>query len=187
MKRAHRSRPSQSGFTILELLMTVAVFSTIVAMAAVGLSSASRYFKGTAGLQQVMGQMRMARDLAISQRRSMEVQLIAPNEIRIVRWEIPNGFTTVNQYFLEGNVEFHKFTSVPDTPDGFGAGQAVTFAGQTVRYMSDGKFVDAAGAALSGTVFLGIQGEPNTQRAMTVFGGTGRLRGYTWNGYVWQE
>ena len=167
--------------------MTVAVFSTIAGMAAVGLSSASRHFKGTAGMQQVMGQMRMARDLAISQRRSMEIQLIQPNEIRIIRWEIPTGFTTVNQYFLEGNVEFYKFTSVPDTPEGFGAGQAVTFAGQTVRYLSDGTFVDATGAPLSGTVFLGIQGQPQSQRAMTVFGGTGRLRGFTWNGYEWQE
>ena len=167
--------------------MTVAVFATLTGITAIGLSSSSRHFKGTAGMQQVMAQMRMARDLAISQRRSMEVQLIAPNEIRIIRWEIPTGFTTVNQYFLEGNVEFYKFTSVPDTPEGFGAGQAVTFAGQTVRYMSDGSFVDSTGAPLSGTVFLGIQGEPISQRAMTVFGGTGRLRGYTWNGYEWQE
>ena len=167
--------------------MAVAVFSTITAMAAGGLSTSSRHFKGTAGMQQVMAQMRLARDLAINQRRSMEVQLIAPNEIRIVRWEIPTGVTTVNQYFLEGNVEFHKFLSVPDTPEGFGSNEAVTFSGQTVRFRSDGKFVDATGAPLSGTVFLGIQGEPSTQRAMTIFGGTGRVRGYTWNGYEWQE
>ena len=187
MTLKQRFRSSSNGFTLTELLMTIAVFSSIAGMAAVGLSSATRHVKGTSGMQQVMAQMRIARDMAISQRRSIEVQFVPPNEIRTLRWEVPSGTTTMNQYFLEGNVEFYKFTSVPDTPEGFGAGSAISFSGQTVRFLSNGRFVDATSAPVSGTVFLAIQGEPISQRAMTVFGGTGRVRGYTWNGTAWLE
>ena len=33
----------------------------------------------------------------------------------------------MNQYFLEGSVEYYRFSSVPDTPDGFGIAGAVSF------------------------------------------------------------
>ena len=167
--------------------MAVSVFATVAGMAALGFSHTGRHFKGTAGMQQVMAQLRMARDMAISQCRSVEVQFVAPNEIRTIRWEIPSGFTTVNEYFLEGSVQFYKFTSVPDTPEGFGAGSEVTFGDQTTRFLSDGKWVDATGAPVSGTVYLAIQGVPNTQRPVNIFGGTGRVRGYTWNSNEWLE
>ena len=185
-----RSRHLESarGFTLPELLMAIAIFSMITAMSAVGFSSATRAMKGTAGMQQVTAQLRMARDMAISERRSMEVQFLGTNEIRTVRREIPNGTTLINQYFLEGSVQWHRFASVPDTPDGFGIAGANSFATQKPsRFLSDGRWVDDAGAALSGNICLGIPGQPVSQRAVTIFGGTGRMRGYTWNGTEWLE
>ena len=167
--------------------MSVAIFSTLAAITAMGFTTAARSVKGTSGMQQAMAQLRMARDMAISQRRSVEVQFVDPGEIRTIRWEIPNGTTLVNQYFLEGNVTFHRFPAVPDTPDGFGITGPVTFQGQTSRFLSDGRWVDAAGAAVSGNVFLAIENQPMTQRAVTIFGGTGRIRGYRWDGVQWLE
>ena len=178
---------SSRGFTAPELLISIAIFSTLAGITALGFSSASRAMKGTAGMQQVMAQLRVARELAISQRRSIEVQFVAPNEIRTIRWEIPNGTTTLNQYFLEGGVEYYRFSSVPDTPDGFGIAGAVSFDTQTARFLSDGRFVDATGAPFSGNIFLAIQGQPISQRAVTIFGGTGRMRGYRWDGTQWLE
>ena len=178
---------SSRGFTLSELLISISIMSILSGITAVGFSSASQAMKGNAGTQQVRAQLRLARDLAISQRRSMEVQFIAPNEIRTIRWEIPSGMTTVNQYFLEGNVEFHRFSSVPDTPDGFGITGPVSFTGQTSRFLSNGHFVDEDGAFSSGNIFLAIQGQPSSQRAVTIFGGTGRSRAYRWDGTQWLE
>ena len=96
--------------------MAVSVFATVAGMAALGFSHTGRHFKGTAGMQQVMAQLRMARDMAISQRRSVEVQFVAPNEIRTIRWEIPSGFTTVNEYFLEGSVPVLQVHRGPGHP-----------------------------------------------------------------------
>ena len=180
-----RRAVSNRGFTVPEILVAITIFSTLVALSAAGLASAGRVMQGAAGMQQVRAQLRLARDLAISQRRPMEVQFVAPNEIRTIRWEIPTGTTTLNQYFLEGNVEFHRFASVPDTPDGFGLGAAVSFTGQSARFLSDGRFVDAQGVPLSGNIFLAIQGQPTSQHAVTIFGGSGRMRGYRWDGTQW--
>jgi hypothetical protein len=152
-----------------------------------GFLSASQAMRGTAGMQQVRAQLRQARDLAISQRRSIEVQFVPPNEIRTIRWEIPSGTTTLNQSFLEGTVEFHRFSSVPDTPEGFGISGPVSFTGQSSRFLSNGNFVDEDGALLSGNVFLAIQGQPSSQRAVTIFGGTGRSRAFRWDGTQWLE
>jgi type II secretory pathway pseudopilin PulG len=178
---------STGGFTVPELLIAVALFMTLTGMSVSGFASASQAIKGTAGMRQVMGQLRIARDLAISQRRSMVVQFVAPNEIRTVRQEIPSGTTTLNQYFLEGNVEYLHFGSVPDTPDGFGVSGDVTFEGEISAFRWDGRFVNEDGEPYSGNIFLGVQGQPHTQRAITIFGGTGRMRGYAWNGTEWQE
>jgi len=42
---------------------------------------------------------------------------------------------------------------------------------------------------LNGTIFLGMNGQVSTARAVTIMGGTGRVRQYTWNGASigWRE
>ena len=167
--------------------MAVSIFATLAAISVTGFSSASRAMQGTAGMQQVKAQLQLARELAISQRRSVEVQFVAPNEIRTIRWEIPSGTTLLNQYFLEGNVEFYRFASVADTPDGFGISGAVSFTGQTARFLADGRFVDGDGTPSSGNIFLAMQGQLTSQTAVTIFGGTGRVRGYRWDGLQWLD
>ena len=103
--------------------------------------------------------------------------------MRTTQLDIPSGTTLVNQFFLEGNVQFVQFATVPDTPELFGG-----FGSETPYYfIVDGMLVDSSGAALSGTVFLGLQNKPLSARAVTVFGGTGQVRGYSWNGTSWVE
>ena len=48
-------------------------------------------------------------------------------------------------------------------------------------------FVDANGDVLNGTVFLGSPGDPNSARAVTIFGPTALLRPWRWNGKQWTE
>ena len=166
----------ESGFTLVDILMVIAVGSILAGLSVMGFAQASSSLRAKNGVTQVLWQLRLAREYAMNQRRTMQVQLVAPNEIRIVRQEIPTGTTTLNQYFLEGNVQYVQFAGVPDTPDGFGSATPVDFGGQAPAFNAEGHLVDGTGATLSGTIFLGNPGNALTQRAVTVFGGTGRIR-----------
>ncbi|MEO2198892.1 MAG: GspH/FimT family pseudopilin [bacterium] len=176
---------SAAGFSLPEFMITVAMFMTVAGITGVSFSTSMRAMKGTAAMQQVVSQIRLARNMAISQQHSIELQFIPPNEIRTIRWEFPNGETTLNQYFLEGNAQFCFSTTVPDTPDGFGLLGTNSFAGQTARFLPNGRFADAVGAVTSGNLFVAVPGQPQSQRAVTIFGGTGRVSGYNWNGTEW--
>ena len=107
----------------------------------------------------------------------------------MTRFEIPSGTTTLDGSFLEGHVQFLMYPGVSDTPDGFGNSDAVDFGGFDPLFIADGAMVDTAGATLSGTVFLAIHDQPGSVRAVTVFGGTGQVRGYTydWPTSQWVE
>jgi hypothetical protein len=75
---------------------------------------------------------------------------------------------------------------VPDTPDAFGNANAVAFGvANTVMFGTDGTLIDGNGNPLNGTVFLIIISQPESARAVTVLGATGRIRGYRWWGGVW--
>ncbi len=193
-RHCRRRQPvKEDGFTLIELLMVVAIGGTLAGISIMGFAQVATSVRGDNGMVQVMSQLRMARDLAINQRRAMEVQFLAPNEIRIVRQDIPTGTTLMNQFFLEGTVHFLQFSGVPDTPDGFGASDEVDFGGANdFGFVGDGMLVDlsnpaVAGTPISGTVFLGVPNQPASARAVTVFGGTGRVRGYTWIANEWRE
>ena len=195
-RRCRRRQPvKEAGFTLIELLMVLAIGGTLAGISIMGFAQVATSMRGDNGMVQVMSQLRIARDLAINQRRTMEVEFLAPNEIRIVRQDIPAGTTLMNQFFLEGTVQFLQFSGVPDTPDGFGAGDAIEFGlapNQAMGFVGDGMLVDlsnpaVAGQPISGTVFLGVPNQPASARAVTVFGGTGRVRGYTWIANEWRE
>ena len=81
----------------------------------------------------------------------------------------------------------------PGSPDGFSivgatAGGAIAFGASPTRmFTSDGSFVNQQGDFLNGTLFLSIQGDPLSARAITIFGATGLVRVWRWNGREWVE
>ncbi len=180
-------RTNHSGFTLVELMVVAAIGTILLAITSISIGHVLESTRGDAALAGVLSQLRQARDLAITRRRTIQVDFVAPNEVRTTQLDIPSGTTLINQYFLEGNVQFIRFATVPDTPEGFGAATAVDFGNETPYFIVDGMLVDSSGAALSGTVFLGLQNEPLSARAVTVFGGTGQVRGYSWSGTTWVE
>jgi hypothetical protein len=120
--------------------------------------------------------------MAITQRHLMEVQFVGANWVRIVRHETPgNATTVVSSVALESGANFALTGGVPDTPDAFGANQAVSFGlVQPVMFGTDGMLIDTNGSPVNGTVFLSIANLPDSTRAVTVLGSTGRVRGYKW-------
>jgi len=158
----------------------------VSAIAIVQVGRAQLAIRGDSGMRVIVAQLNLAREMAIAQRRVMQVQFLGTNALRIVRNNVPAGTTTMASMVLEGNVTFALVPGVPDTPDAFGKNTAVDFGGApTVFFSSEGMLVDGAGNPLNGTVFLSISGRATSVRAITVLGATGRVRGYRWNGLQW--
>lgn len=182
-----RSR-SEAGFSLVELLATMAMTGVVLAMSVGFYPQAVNIVRGDADMRIVYWEMKLARDTAIAQRRTIEVRFTAPNIITSVRRNIPIGTTVLSTAVLEHNTQFLLFAGQPDTPDAFGRTTATDFGGAAlVMFTADGMLTDAAGNAVNGTVFLGQPGKPVTSRALTVFGPTATIRTYKWNGAAWRH
>jgi hypothetical protein len=81
---------------------------------------------------------------------------------------------------------------VPDTPDRFGGADpppaAIAFGASVTRmFTSEGTLIDSNGDPINGTVFMSVPGTANSSRAITIFGITGLMRAWRWNGSAWVE
>jgi len=179
---------SQRGVTLIEMLLVVAILGVVGAMGAAQIAETRRSMQGDGAMRLVMSQFNTAREMAVTQRRTMEMKFVGTNWMQIIRHEVPAGTTTLMSQAFEGNVIYLIVPSVTaDTPDGFGNSQALAFGSATtaVMFSTDGTLIDQSGNPLNGTVFLAVTNVPKSQRAVTVMGATGRVRGYRWNGFGW--
>jgi prepilin-type N-terminal cleavage/methylation domain-containing protein len=190
----HAQHDRQRGFSVIELLVTMGLMATIIAMAILMTKSTVGSTKGDSAVQALTGLLREARERAIADRRNIEVAFTDPNRIELRRREVDGitetGVTTlVGSTDLEGGVRFRPLpTTVPDTPDAFGRTAAVDFgSATTLIFTSEGTFVNQSGEPLNGTVFLAIPGDEMSIRAITIFGPTALVHGYRWNGNAWSN
>ncbi len=173
---------------MVELLIVAALMTTVLAIGLGFFRAATATVQGDADLRILEWQLKLAREVAINQRRSVEVRFTAPNMVTVVRRNIPTGTTLMSTAVLEHNAQFMLFGSVPDTPDGFGRAAPVSFGGATtIMFTPDGMFTDATGNPVNGSVFLGQPGRVTTARALTVFGPTATIRTYRWDGSGWRH
>jgi prepilin-type N-terminal cleavage/methylation domain-containing protein len=191
-----RDTRRDAGFSMIEVLMVLALMGIIMAMSILMTRTSINSMKGDGAMQSVMAVLRAARERAIADRRNLEVRFPTNNTITIYRREVngttETGATTLlDTLVLENGVRFTAPSSTSisvDTPDGFGNGGAVVF-GSAITYIftSEGTFVDQSGEPLNGTIFLGRANDPLAARAVTIFGPTALLHGYRWNGRAWQN
>ena len=202
MKKLNRR---EQGFSLIELVVVVAVMFIVAAFAIFQSMGSMASYKANAAQDVVFSQLRVARGLAISQRRTVQVWIdqtfSGPGGTQQVKYqvqaaaqtaEVPGPIVAVP---LPAPVQFMLEAGVPDTPMAFGNAAAV-FIGNTsggpviMQFNPTGTFTDNTGTAiLNGTIFLGMTGQVSTARAVTIMGGTGRVRQYTWNGASigWRE
>jgi Tfp pilus assembly protein FimT len=180
------------GYSLVELLMTVAIIMVIGGMAAGVSASFVNRSRADGAVQSFMTVLDVARTRAIAERRDFLVTFQMPNQILVQRREVvngvPTGLTTISNVTLDNQLIYKKYTSLPDTPDMFGNGSAIDFDGTgPIAFTSDGSLVDSAGDLSNGTILLGTSSNANTEaaRAVTVMGATGLIKSFAWGKTQW--
>jgi len=137
------SRGREEGFSIVELMITCLILFIVMAFAVLQLQPAWQQIQANAAMDEVKSTLRQARELAISQRRTIVVTFpvatvatacppngnvsycIALTQMNVVAAVPPAPPTQVIAPApflvipLENNVKFITYTGEPDSPDGF--------------------------------------------------------------------
>jgi Tfp pilus assembly protein FimT len=185
-KRVFALVGSIAGFSMVEVCITMALMSIIGSFAVLNINGLLPGLRANEAMYQTVAQLRRARESAIAQRRNVELRFLGNKQIRSVRHDLPNGTTILSDIELNNGCQFSLFEDIPDSPDTFGNAAAVDFGGATtLTFLSDGTLVDNQNNPLSGSIFLGLPGKPETARAVTILGATGRVRSYRWTGTEW--
>jgi prepilin-type N-terminal cleavage/methylation domain-containing protein len=193
--RTQRGRfGNERGMTLIELMVVVGLGVTMATMAIMVAPNFSNTAKSDSGLEQVMDLMRSAREVAVSQRRNVEVRFVGTTGLQTVRRDIgvggaSAGTTTLRTIELENRMQLRLDPDVTvDTPDKFGSATATSFGATGSRmFTSEGTFVDANGDILNGTITISTPGQKNSARAVTVMGATALIRAWHWDGKKWVE
>jgi type II secretory pathway pseudopilin PulG len=201
-----KDKRSERGFTMLETTIVVGIMMVLLGIAVIQSFGSMTSYQANSAQDLVVSQLRVARQLAISNRRVVQIWIDTAPETDgryHVKYQVQPAAQTNEQAGpvvsvpMPGTVQFVLETGVPDTPMKFGNSAAVYIGNPPVsggpaimQFNSTGTFTDNTGITLLyGTVFMGIPNEPMSARAVTIMGGTGRVRGYSYAGGAtgWQE
>ena len=191
--RKYSNRP-QRGFSLLEILTGLAIISIVLAMGMLNYSTILPNYRANSAMDQLLYQLRSARERAISHRREVQVQFGGTNQFTVTELWLVGTAPPANTVSFEGGAQYIVFSTIPDLPAPFNFGNtaAVYFGGVSggppvMKFSTTGSFIDGGNTLVNGTVFMGIPGKPSTARAISVLGATGRVREYHWDGAQWQE
>lgn len=209
---ALRRKHQESGFTLLEMVTVLAISIIVSVVSVISLIPMLKAQRVTNAYNTTLSAIRLARDNAISQRTSYSVTFAnnSSSSTITVTPTLSNfqGAQNTQVYTLPTDITFNAQSGFPAVgPDKYGSGiTAIDFGytanggtgGQTTVYFCpDGSAQDAEGGAGNclgswdgGVVYLGRPGELLSSRAVTLWGGTGRIRGWRLynngsGGYQW--
>jgi prepilin-type N-terminal cleavage/methylation domain-containing protein len=195
------ARNREQGFSLIETLIVVGVMAVLMGMALINTSGTLKDYKANSAVDTVVSQLRQARQTAISQRRYVQLTIDQSfsglAKVQHISFAVLAAFDGGAPPAAQV-AEFPPATQmmgpggVTDTPMGFGTCGAVCIAGTsggppTIMFNSSGGFTDGANNPVNGTIFIGMAGAANPVRAVTIMGGTGRIRAYRWTGTQWVE
>ncbi len=173
------------GFSLLETLVVVG----LIAVSSIGIIQMKTSLAGLdadKASNLVRSQISYARQLAVNQRRNVEIDFAGNNEITVTRLNADATETVMADVTLPAGYVFGLPSGISaDTPDGFGNDAAVFFNEATGgTFVGDGTFLDSSGILLNGTVFT-IGSGNGSARAVTLAGSTGKVKQYWVSGTSW--
>ncbi len=166
------------GFSILELLIVVSVLAIVSGASMILIGPALKARAEEMAARTVTLEMRRARQNAVDTRRLTRVTFTAPQTIKI-EWRTPGttDWNLLSETDLPEEMEFLTDASLPSGPGGFATSPAINFSGTyQIFFMPDGSAIDDVGQISNGVVYVSRPGEVESTRAVTLFGGTGRLK-----------
>jgi Tfp pilus assembly protein FimT len=204
--RSPRERGA-AGFSLLELMIVLALFMVVAGIGFMALQPALKDARANHAYEDVLMQLRVARQRAITERKQYIVcfGVAAPagaltpmgaptaQSIQMFRWDAGTALSAATQIstnVLPSDMQFQTVAGIPtnpaNVPDGFGTGTtAIDFdqgiaAGNKnqVMFMPDGSAHDTNGSWNSGIIYVGRNTDIYSSRAVTLYGSTGRIRGW---------
>ncbi len=177
---------SDKGVTFVELLLVVALAGVVAAAAYPVISSTMEYYETESAMQLVLSNIRESRQDALDGRRAFKLIFSAPGSIVIRRQNDNFKFVIDRRLSLSENVKFERPSGIPSI-NIISNRKDIDFGGKkNFRFMADGSAVDNKGQIISGVVYISHSARPDECRAVTVFGGTGLTRAWTYEGGKWE-
>ena len=201
-----------SGFSLLELMMAIVISLILVAVTGLTMQPIWQQQHVTDAYNLTLTSLRRAHDQAAADMRVYVVTFTAAVA------GTNGGTITVTQNTAAGpvlftvelppDVTYHvepgvptSPTVAPTTPDGFGTASAGAFdfdqppggigGGNAIYFYPDGTAEDINGNINNGVVYMGMAGNLLSSRAITLWGYTGRIRGWrllkSGAGYAWSQ
>jgi Tfp pilus assembly protein FimT len=206
-RRKHRER----GFSLLEMMTVVALGIVVTAITFISMVPVLKQGHLNNAYNTTLAAMRQARDNAVSQRTSYSVTFTTTTTPVTNTITVAPTLTTFQGaqntviYQLPTDVAFLAQTGLPTTaPDSYGTGVVAidfgytahaTGGSQTVYFCPDGSAQDDStgnclGNVDGGVVYIARAGDLLSSRAVTLWGATGRIRGWRLysngaGGYQW--
>jgi prepilin-type N-terminal cleavage/methylation domain-containing protein len=200
---ARASRRAARGFSMIEMIVVIAIIMVMLGMAFMSLQPALKDAHVTNAYDSVLMQIRTARAKAVENRQQFIVcfgnttptgaatPLGAPTaqSIQVFQWPAGTAQSTAIQLSrieLPTDIQFQTLTGLPAAaPDGFGNGsialdfdRGVTPAVKNqIMFLPDGSSRDTAGNLNSGILYVSGTDLGSTH-AITVWGASGRIRGW---------
>jgi prepilin-type N-terminal cleavage/methylation domain-containing protein len=181
------------GFSLLEMMIVVAIGLTATAIGVMTLIPMMKSGHVSEAYNTTLMAMRQARERAIAEQRTYVVAFnktaVLPNTVTITQ---ASTNTLIATYPLPMDTAFDNEPGIPTsgttppvTPDGFGAGAkpihfdiGVGSGSTSVYFMPDGSGQDVNGNINNGVLYVAMSGDLYSSRAITLWGTTGRIRGW---------
>jgi Tfp pilus assembly protein FimT len=187
-----RKTRAQFGFSAVELVVTCAIVATIAGIAILNVQSMLKNTRIDNAQNTTIAQLRLTRQKAVDERRVYLIRFQAPRSIQVYQVASGTGALTAvgSAVELPYDVEYRLESGIPNdstlTPDNFVThGKAIDFdldyedaESTDVRFHPDGSARDSKNRTNNGVIYIARKGELMSARAVSLFGATGRVRGW---------